>query len=373
LITPLNQLIAAEVAGPERMARTVSTIWSITSIASILGPTLGGVIISGIGWRWIFLINVPVGVAATAAAFWLLPVTPARPAGRLDLGGAFRLSLGMPLIVFALAEAEAHGGFTHPLAYGPLLAGVVLVADFVRHVFRTRNPLLDLGLYRRRLFAAGSASLFLFDIAWFGVLLLEPLYFQQVRHAGPALAGLLIAPQGIGSALGNVLAGRLVKPRHTRLSGVIGAVLFTLTTSTLAFAGPGAGFGFLCPVLFVAGVGAGCCWIPATAAGYTGLSAEQISHASPLVAVVMRLGASFGTALAAIVLQAELAHGGTASAAHQVSAFHATFTWAVLAAIAAIGAFVALAWAQQTPRPRPGLPDPAESTGLASGSTAPVG
>jgi EmrB/QacA subfamily drug resistance transporter len=371
LITPLNQLIAAEVAGPDRMARTVSTIWSITSISSILGPTLGGVIISGIGWRWIFLINVPLGLGATIAAFWMLPPTPARPAGRLDVAGAVRLLLGMPLIVFALTEAEAHGGFDQPASYVPLLAGGVLVADFVRHALSVSNPLLDLGLYRRRLFAAGSASLFLFDVAWFGVLLLEPLYFQQVRHAGPALAGLLIGPQGIGSAVGNILSGRIKNPRRARMCGVIGATVFTFTTASLTFAGAGASYGFLCPLLFIAGIGAGCCWVPATAAGYVGLSAEEISHASPLVAVVMRLGASFGTTLAAIVLQAELTHRGAVGAPHLVSAFHSTFAWAVLAAIVAAGAFVVLARARPpTPALRPGPAGGTDEPEFVSGSTA---
>jgi EmrB/QacA subfamily drug resistance transporter len=325
LLVPLGQLIAAEVAGPSRMGKMVSRIWMFSSIGSMLGPTLGGTLVQGLGWRWIFMINVPISLIATVAALYLLPQTPSRPAGRLDIGGLLRLSIGVPAMVFALTQAEQTGSLLAPSALIPLLTGILLVADFVRHSLRSLRPLLDLRLCARPTFSAGLIAIFFVDIAWFGVLVLLPLSFQQLRHASPLSAGLLMAPQGLGTAVGMWLCGRLGDGPLARRLGALGAITLVLTTMLVA------GFGSQMPVLpicltlVVAGFAAGVSWVPATAASYVGLARHEISHGSPLVTVTMRLGASFGTAIAAIILQAQL-RGGV-GVQHVHSAYRSSFQW----------------------------------------------
>ncbi len=343
IILCLTQLIAAEVAGPEHMTRMMSRIWLVTSVGSVLGPVLGGVLVSTLGWRWIFLINVPIGIVATIAAVYRLPDTPRRPAGTLDLTGLVRLSLGVPSIVFALAEAEATNRPLSASVLIPLLAGTALVCDFVRHAMRAEHPLLDLRLFARRTFATGSVALFCFNVAWFGIVLLLPLYFQQVLHASPERAGLLLAPEGIGTAIGMWASGRIRDHLQTRQLAAAG--VFGLAVSTVIFAHMGAG----CPIwliwvlLLVSGIGGGFAWVAGTAAGYVDLDPDRISHAAPLVATMMRLGASFGTALAAIVLQRELnLDGSSTSPAHMLAAYHSTFEFAATATALALVMFVAL-------------------------------
>jgi hypothetical protein len=239
---------------------------------------------------------VPLGAIAAVAAIRLLPGTPPRPAGRLDLTGLVRLMLGVPALVFALAQAERTGSPTSLAALVPLATGVLLVGDFVRHALRAEHPLLDVRLYARRTFAAGTVSLFVFDIAWFGVLVLLPLYFQQTRGASPALAGLLLAPQGVGTVIGMWLSGRSRAAGTGPRLGVAGALVFAATTFCYAHGALADARWLLAPLLLVAGIGAGLAWVPATAESYADLTREEISHASPMVAVMVRLGASFGTA-----------------------------------------------------------------------------
>lgn len=336
MLVPLGQLIAAEVAGTSRMGKMVSRIWMFSSIGSMLGPTLGGGLVQGLGWRWIFMINVPISLIATVAALYLLPQTPSRPAGRLDLGGLVRLSLGVPAMVFALTQAEQSGSLLSPGALLPLLAGILLVGDFVRHALVCVRPLLDVRLCARPTFSAGLVAIFFVDIAWFGVLLLLPLSFQQLRHASPLDAGLLMAPQGLGTAVGMWLCGRLGDGPLARRLGAGGAMVLALTTMLVAGFGPRMPVLSICLTLLCAGFAAGLSWVPATAASYAGLARHEISHGSPLVTVTMRLGASFGTAIAAIILQAQL-RTGSGPIGHVAHAYRASFRWeAALALLAAL-------------------------------------
>lgn len=339
MLIPLGQLIAAEVAGTSHMGKMVSRIWMFSSVGSMIGPSLGGALLQGLGWRWIFMINVPISLIATVAALYLLPQTPSRPAGRLDIGGLLRLSIGMPAIVFGLTQAEQTGSPLSPSALVPLLVGVLLAADFVRHALCSVRPLLDMRLFHRPTFSSSLFAIFFVDIAWFGVLVLLPLSFQQVRHLDPLSAGMLMAPQGLGTAVGMWLCGRLGDGPLARRLGAIGAFVLVLTTMLVAGFGSRAPAVDVCLTLLVAGFGAGVSWVPATAASYRGLARHEISHGSPLVTVTMRLGASFGTAVAAIILQAQL-RAQPLGVDHVRAAYHASFQWEAGLALAAALAYI---------------------------------
>jgi EmrB/QacA subfamily drug resistance transporter len=332
MLVPIGQLIAAEVAGPSKMGKMVSRIWTFSSIGSMVGPTLGGAILETLGWRWIFMINVPISVIATIAAVYFLPSTPSRPAGKLDIGGLFRLSLGVPAMVFALAQAEQSGSLLSASAVIPMLIGVLLILDFVRHALRSSRPLLDIRLCARPTFRAGLISIFFVDIIWFGVLVLLPLCFQQLLHLSPLAAGMLMAPQGVGTAAGMWYMGRLGDRPLARRLGAFGAFMLIATTMVIAEFGGGMPVWLICLTLLVAGFAAGFAWIPSTAASYIGMKQDEISHGSPLVTVVMRLGASFGTAIAAILLQANIDSGHDIHAAFR-SSFHWEAAFAVVAAL----------------------------------------
>ena len=173
LLLPLAQLIAAQVGGPSRMGQTSSRIWMASSAGAILGPSLGGLLISALSWRWIFLINIPIGGLAALAALRMLPATPRSRAGRLDASGLVRLSVALPALLFALEQSALGGGLASGRTLIPLICGAALLLDFVRHSGRVAHPLLDISLLRRRLFATGTVCLVLTNVAWSGLLVLE--------------------------------------------------------------------------------------------------------------------------------------------------------------------------------------------------------
>ena len=344
LLLPIAQLIAAQVGGPARMGRTSSRIWMASSLGSILGPSLGGLLINALSWRWIFLINVPIGGAAAFAALRLLPVAPRSRTGRLDVSGLLRLSVALPALLFALEQAALNGGLSSTRTLVPLVCGGALLADFVRHSGRAAHPLLDLGLLRRRLFASGAACLVLTNIAWSALLVLEPLFLQEVRHMSPALAGALIAPQGVGTVLSMWLAGRVDGDARAAQVACGGFLIVSCTTLLVGVLGGGLPDWAIAILLFSGGIAGGHAWVAATGSSYSDVCAQDIPHASPLLTSMSRVGQALGVAFGTLVLQAKLdAAGATRSAPQVALAFRGSFEDVAGLAFVCALTFVALA------------------------------
>src|SRR5438094_524878 len=209
MILPLGQLMMATAAGPKRMGRVMSIVAIPAMLAPILGPTIGGLIVDNASWRWIFYVNVPIGVIAIIAALRALPrVEPGRSAA-LDVRGLALMSTGLPIFTYGLAEVGSTGSFTATKVVVPILVGLLLVGLFAVHALRVPHPLLDLRLYRRPTFSSASFAMFCLGAALFGGMILMPLYWQQIRFESVVDTGLLTAPMGLGMALVMPFAGRL--------------------------------------------------------------------------------------------------------------------------------------------------------------------
>src|SRR5437660_8679991 len=149
MILPIGQLMMADAAGPKRMGRVMSIVAVPAMLAPILGPTIGGFIVDNASWRWIFFVNLPIGVFAVVAALRILPNVARAKAEALDVRGLALMATGLPLLTYGLAEIGSTGGFTGAKVIGPCVAGVPLIVAFAFHALRVPNPLLDLRLYRR--------------------------------------------------------------------------------------------------------------------------------------------------------------------------------------------------------------------------------
>jgi EmrB/QacA subfamily drug resistance transporter len=338
MLIPLAQTILAQEAGPNRLGRVMAVVGIPAMLGPVLGPVVGGVIVTDLSWRVMFYINVPVCLAAVAAAYRVaMPGKPAagnnRPA-RLDVIGLALLSPGLAAIVYGLAEVGSYGGFTNPHVVVPIAAGAALLVSFAAHALRSRDPIIDLRLFRSHGFSAASALVLLFTMAMLGMQLLLPLYYQQVRHETALDAGLLLAPRGIGMAVALFIAGRLsdrIGPRPIVLVG-----LLLSAVSTLAYTGIGDHTSLLelSVLLVINGAGLGAALVPSLAAPYRGLRNDQIPRATSAIRILQQLGGSFGVAILAVVLQRELVHQ-VRHASSLAAAYGQTFWWAL--------AFIALA------------------------------
>ncbi len=356
MIMPIGQTILAQAAGPQRMGRVMSIIGVPMLMGPVLGPIIGGLIVDTVTWRWIFYVNIPIGVVALILAARILPPTHRGTAKPLDATGALLLSPGLALLVYGLAEAGNQGSTAQ--VFVPLVLAAVLLTSFVAHALRTRlPPLIDVRLFGDRSFSAAAATTFLFGAALFGAMLLLPLYYQIVRGQTALTAGLLMAPQGIGAAVAMPVAGRLTDRLGAGKIVPLGLVLAMVGTLAYTQLGADTSYTLLALSLFVRGLGFGCTMMPSVAAAYQTLQKSQVPRATTAVNIIQRVGGSVGTAVLAVVLQRRIIAnipGASASVsttnlspalrAHLAEplahAFGQTFWWAF--AITAIGLIPAL-------------------------------
>ena len=338
MILPLGQLMLAEAAGPKRMGRVMSVVAVPAMLAPILGPTLGGLIVQNASWRWIFFVNVPIGVIGVIAALRVLPKVKPGPVERLDAKGLAMMATGLPLLTYGLAEVGVTGSFTSPKVIIPFVAGVALVAMFVLHALRVENPLLDVRLYRRATFSSASFAMFCLGAALFGGMILLPLYWQTVRFESVVATGLLTAPQGLGAAMAMPIAGKLTDRYGGGPLALFGVTLCTVATIPFALIGAHTSIAWLSVWMFIRGIGIGFGFMPAMAAAFASLKRSELASATPQLNVLQRVGGSIGTAVLAVILQRALsdAHGLSGRAAAYGTAFWASAALSALAIIPCI-------------------------------------
>jgi len=331
LMAPMMQLMMARHAG-RHMARVIGIAAMPVMVGQMLGPSLGGLIQTWLGWRWIFWVNLPVGVLAIAFAWAVLPKDETAQPRRLDLLGFAMISPGLALSLEGLVAMAHGGGATMPLT---LPLGLALLAAFTIYALRApATALIDLRLFAGRTFRAAASTQFLSNAINFGGQFLVPLFFLRVHAQSPASTGLLVAPMALGMFFSLPVMGRLSERFGARMISGSGAFMAMLGTLPFAVAGPDLPLAVLCLALFVRGFGVGSITIPSAAAAYASIPRESLPSATTAINICQRMGGPVGTTALALFLQHVL---GDATATP--AAFTATFWF--LTAFAAAGVLAA--------------------------------
>jgi EmrB/QacA subfamily drug resistance transporter len=331
MIMPVGQMIMAEVAGPRRMGRVMGIVAMPAMLAPILGPVVGGLILEGLHWSWIFFVNVPIGALALVLGARMLPASKLGKPGRLDGLGLALLAVSMPLIVYGLSEIGTTGSFTAPSVVWPIAIGLLLCATFAWHALRTERPLLDIRLYANRVFGAASLTTFGLGAALFGAMILVPLYYQQIRGESVIFTGLLVGPQGLGMLAMTPFNGRLTERFGGGRVAIVGVSILALSTVPLALVGAQTSIVEISLVLALRGLGIGLSFMPAMTAAFGALRTDQLSDATPQMNVLQRLGGAIGTAVLAVVLQRSTLHAHTI--AGRAGAFDNAYWWSLAIAV----------------------------------------
>ncbi len=392
MIMPAVMTIMTQAAGPERMGRVMGILGVPMLIAPIAGPVLGGWLVDDVSWRWIFFVNVPIGIVAVLAANAVLDRDAPQPSHRLDWLGLALLSPGLALLIFGLAES-ASDGFGATKSWLPVAVGVALIGTFLRHSWRSDHPLIDIRTFTHTRAGAAAGTFMAFSIAFFGALLLIPLYYQTVRGDSALQAGLLLVPQGLGAMVTMPIAGRLTDRYGPYRLPAVGLPLLMVGISPFAFVTADTSYVLLCAFGFVLGLGMGLSMMPTMTAAMQAVPPHAISRTSTAMNIIRQSGASVGTAIMSVILAHNISRSvgegvaggggpeglgavhGLSAAQRQVvagplaDAFASTFAWALgLLALA----FVAALLLARGARSQPGAAAPLADVGPPTPTAAPV-
>jgi EmrB/QacA subfamily drug resistance transporter len=315
MLTPQNTgLIQDLFRGAER-GRAFGALGSTIGISTAAGPVIGGLILTAFGeadgWRWVFYVNVPIGIVALALAAKLVPPAPSRAVGlrkQIDFGGIALLGLAVLCVMLPIVQSQGGGS---PLLWLLVVAGAGFGFWFVRWEWRTIRrggaPLLDLRLFRESAgFATGLALGTIYFCGFSGIWLVMSLFFQNGLGYTPLESGLSVTPFAIGSSISALLAGRLVTRwgRWVTVAGLclIGIGLVVVAVILLLTRGEHAGFAIAAP-LFVAGVGGGAVISPNTTLTLACVPPGMGGAAGGALQTGQRIGTAIGTAVLASVLR----------------------------------------------------------------------
>jgi len=385
MIMPAVMTILTKKAGPHRMGRVMGVLGVPMLIAPILGPILGGWLVDNASWRWIFFINVPIGIVAFILALVVLDRDQPQPAHRLDWIGMLLLSPGLAVFIFGLAESSTYG-FGSVRSWGPTLLGVVLIAAWFIHSWRTPNPLIDLRTFAHTRAGAAAGTFLLFAISVFGTMLLVPLYYQTVRGASALQAGLLLAPGGLGAMLMMPLSGKLTDRYGPTWLPATGLPFVAVGLIPFVFVGAHTSYVLLSAGNFVQGLGMGLAMMPNMTAAMQAVPAAAIARTSTAMNIIRQGGASIGTAVLSVILASAITSnlsgivgshvsssgsGGLATLQHLpanahaaiakplADAFGSTFQWALVLILVALIPAVGMAlsgWRRPSVAPVRGQP-----------------
>jgi EmrB/QacA subfamily drug resistance transporter len=304
LMTPVGMAMLFRVFPPAERVRASSILMIPTAFAPALGPVLGGLLVTDLSWRWVFYVNVPIGVAAVIFGALCLDDHKQVHPGPFDLAGFLLAASGLGLVMYGVSEGPLKGWGATPVMATIGLGAALLVAMVVVE-WGKAQPLLDLRVYGNRLFRSTSAVLTLGAVAFLGVLFMVALFYQDGLHLSALQSGLNTFPEAVGVLIGaQVVSRRLYPVLGPRRIMVGGLSLVALAMASMATIGAGTSLWWARLLMFLIGLGMSCVFIPAQAASFATISPEQTGRASTLFNAARQLGGAVGVAFLTTVLAA---------------------------------------------------------------------
>ncbi|WP_448060243.1 DHA2 family efflux MFS transporter permease subunit [Cellulomonas hominis] len=304
-------------------------------LAPALGPTLGGLLIGAGGWRWIFLINLPVGLAGLAA-LRRVPRSvgaPAEPSTVFDPVGFVLLALGLVGALFGATEGTS-AGWGSPLSFVPLVGGLVLLVAYTRWALGRAHPAVNLQMIRHRESALALVLQVLCSVVAFGTVFLMPVFTQSIQGHSALVTGLALLPQGVIMGVGTYAGQKLSDRISLRVLVVGGFVILAVASVFLLFLDQGTPLWVTAAILSGRAVAVGFVTTPLLVAMLAPLPERDLADGNTLFNITQRLGGSIGVSILGSIVS-----GGT-TLAETLDAFH--LVGAILIALAVVGAGLAL-------------------------------
>ncbi|MFB5761526.1 MDR family MFS transporter [Paenibacillus medicaginis] len=326
IITTLMSTLLVKTAGPENLGKVMAIVSTPMIFGPILGPVIGGFIVQGASWHWIFFINVFIVLIAVPLMMKKIPeFEPFNKDSRLDVFGIIALSLMSAALIYGITKAADYASFNNRETI--LWAGIGLILAVIYLVYnrmRKNQTVLPMNLFAHKSFTASSIGLFLANIAVMGPMLILPLFFQNFRHFTAIEAALALIPQGIGMLVTRPLIGRMIDKIGAKYVVMVSLVLCLIGSIPLIFITDKTSMIWISIVLFIRGTSFGGIMLPLTSDAYTGLDSKQLPEAGVGINMIENLGSSFGSAVIATVVAA-VAQGLQPTMANDLKGYHAGF------------------------------------------------
>ncbi|MCW2525686.1 MAG: family efflux transporter permease subunit [Pseudonocardiales bacterium] len=367
LMTPVGMALLYRTFPPSERVRVASILVIPTVLAPALGPVVGGFLVDGLSWRWVFYVNVPIGTLALLFGLIFLRGEPGEPVGPFDFFGFALAGIGLASLMFGVSEGP-RDGWSSPTILATLIGGFALLVLLVFTQLRTEHPLLALRLFRDRLFRSANAVTMLGAAAFFGFLFVLALFLQNGLGFSPIESGLSTMPEAIGVLVGSQLVSRLLYPRFgpkpIMIVGLLGEATFLLLLTTIHSESQA---WIMRVMVFFVGYFMSHMSISSQVATMARIDRADTSAASTLFNAGRQVASASGVAILATTLALvgePIARRG--HVAGDLSSYHIAF--AVAAGMAVTGALIALTIrnsdADATRQRKPAQPEPATETSV---------
>ena len=326
IITTLMMTLLVKTAGQENLGRVMAIVSTPMIFGPIFGPVIGGFIVQGASWHWIFFINVFIVLIAAPLMMKYIPdFEPFNKESKLDVFGIIDLSFMSVALIYGITKAADHASFNNSqtilwVGLGFVLAVIYLVYNRIKK----NQTVLPMKLFRHKTFSASSTGLFLANIAIMGPMLILPLFFINIHDFTPIQASLALIPQGIGMLITRPLIGKMIDKIGAKYVVVVSIVISLIGSIPLIFITDETSMIWISIILFIRGTGVGGIMLPLTSDAYTGLDSKQLPQAGVGINMIENLGSSFGTAVIATVV-ATVIQGLQPTIVNSLKGYHAGF------------------------------------------------
>ncbi len=301
--------IIGDVIPPRERGRYQGYFGAVFGVSSVAGPLLGGWLTDGPGWRWIFYVNLPVGLAALVITSMVLKMPVVRREHRIDYLGAATIAAAVSCLLLYLDWRGNEFGWTEPGALALLAGFVVLAGAFVRVELRAAEPIIPMRLFRNPVFSVGSAYGFLGGVAFFGGIIFLPIYLQAVKGMSPTASGLALLPAIVGIFSTSVTSGRLIsRTGRYKIYPIVGAAVLVVSLLLLSRLGVDTPFWQVALFEYLFGAGLGLTMQTIVTAVQNAVDFRDLGAATSSVTFFRQMGGSVGAAVFGAVLSSRLAH-----------------------------------------------------------------
>lgn len=336
MMAPVGLAMLFRTFPPAERIRASAILTVPTTLAPALGPVIGGVLVTDFSWRWVFYVNVPIGLAAIAFGWMFLVHEPQARPGGFDTAGFLLCGLGLGLLMYGVS-AGPQVGWASAEVLVTIITGAMALVVMTLVELRSREPMVELRLLSNRLFRSGSIAIILVSVAFFGVLYAVSLYYQDGRGLSALQSGLSTFPEALGVMAGAQMASRVIYPRlgpRRHITG--GLIAVSITIALMGLLGATTNLWWARLLMFLLGISMGQVFVPTQAASFATISPAATGRASTLFNAVRQLGGAVGVALltTAIVVVKPFDRSGGHLVAHFI-AYKVAFIVAAAFALAA--------------------------------------